>query len=885
MSSARILIVEDDRVVARDIAQQMSRCGHVVIGSVATGEEAITLAARERPDLVLMDVRLEGELDGIDTARHLHESLNLPVVFLTAYADEETVQRATVTEPFGYVLKPFDDLQLRTVVEMALYKHDAERRLRESEQRYAVTLDSIGDGVIATDFKGEITLMNPVAESLTEWSRSDAAGKPLEAVLRLFDEDAAAPLGFDVAAVLREGGVIKFPPRTALVGRAGRMVPVENRGTPIVNDAGEVIGMVFVIRDATESRRAAQAEILRETNERLGGAMRGSNVGVWAIDLSGDDGRELSLKCWNILAWLGYTEGPVAPGLDRAMEGVHPEDRERLRAALWQCTSEPAVCAPFGIEHRVRHRDGTYRWVLTRGASKQIANGRLARVCGTMVDITDLKFAEVALRASEERFRGTFENAAVGITHCDRHGRFLIVNQRYCDIVGYSRDELLSMTFMDVTEKSSVSGSVAQFKKLLDNAFSHYTEEKILVRKDGSRVWVNVCVSMQRDANQQVQHSIAILQDISERKALEETVLIARDEAESANRAKDQFLANISHELRTPLNCILGYAQLLRRDDDLTIRQKSQVSLIEQSGSHLLTLINDLLDFARIGAGRFDLEPNDVLLAPFLEMLTDMVSVRAREKGLALHCAVASDLPAVVRIDEKRLRQVLLNLLSNAVKFTDAGEVKFSVEMREGNVLRFEVADTGLGIKPDHLERIFQPFEQAGDSERRSAGIGLGLSISQHLACLMGSAIRAESEYARGSRFWFDLLVEQPLREPSARDDAGHWRVSREEGLALVRCDGVYAVGAHDSACPLRVGSSPSHAEALVPFVLPPRASMEVLHNLALRGSMREVIRHTESLRASDARYEDLADTVCRLAENFESRELLSLIEKHLNGC
>lgn len=882
MSSARILIVEDDRVVARDIAQQMTRCGHVVIGCVTTGEDAITVAAKEKPSLVLMDVRLEGDLDGIDTARQLRESHGLPIVFLTAYADEETVRRATVTEPFGYVLKPFDDLQLRTVVEMALYKHDAERRLRESEQRYAVTLDSIGDGVIATDFMGHITLINPVAEALTEWSREDAVGQPLEKVFRLIDEDTNAPMEFDVSVSLGEDGFVSFPPKTMLVGRAGRMVSVENRGTPIVNDSGSVIGMVLVVRDATASRQAAEAEILRETNDRLDGAMRGSKVGVWAIELAGEEGRDLSLKCWNILAWLGYTEADAAPDLARVREVIHPEDWERLRDAFWRCSQEPGGL--FGIEHRVRHRDGSWRWVLTRGAGPRFSCDPVTRVSGTMVDITDLKRAELALRTSEERFRGTFENAAVGIVHCDQSGRFLRVNQRYCDIVGYSREALLSMTFMDVTATDSVPEAVNQFKKLLNNDFSHYTEEKINVRRDGSRVWVSVTVSLQRDSSGQFQHSIAIIQDISARKALEETVRVARDEAELANKAKDQFLANISHELRTPLNCILGYTQVLRRDDNLSVRQKSHVSLIEQSGSHLVTLINDLLDFARVGAGRIDLEQNDVPLQPFLEMLGEMVSVRAGEKGLAQICAVAPNLPAVIRVDEKRLRQVLLNLLSNAVEFTDVGQVAFSVKLVRSNLLRFEVKDTGIGIRHDQLERIFQPFEQVGDSERRGAGLGLGLSISQHLARLMGSDIRVESEHGRGSRFWFDLAVERPAHEPSVRDDAGDRQASRDECLMFAGHDGAHPAIEQVVEHSRRIGATPSDAEAVSSFVLPPRASMEVLHDLARRGSMREVIRQVESLRASDTRYTEFASRVRNLAESFESRGLLALIEKHLNG-
>jgi PAS domain S-box-containing protein len=737
--AARILIVEDDRVVARDIAQQMLRCGHSVTGCVATGEEALALAARDKPSLVLMDIRLEGALDGIDAARQLRAVHDVPVVFLTAYADEDTVRRATLTEPFGYVLKPFDDLQLRTVVDMALYKHDAERRMRESEQRYAVTLASIGDGVIATDTDGCITLMNPVAGKLTGWSCEAAAGRPLADVLSLVDEETGIPVAISVTSALLTGGNVLFPARTQLVDRGGRVTPVESRSSPIVSDSGSVRGMVFAIRDATESRRASQAEILRETNERLGVAMCGSKVGVWDVEIPASRVRAPRFQCWNIAAWLGYAQGDAAPDSGRVLEVVHGDDRARLRRAFARCAARPG--SGFEIEHRVRNRDGAYRWVLTRGTSTPLAAHGGTRISGTAADIT-------------------------------------------------------------------------------------------------------------------------------ERKALEETVRVARDDAETANRAKDQFLANISHELRTPLNCILGYSQILRHDTSLAERPKSHVALIEQSGSHLLTLITDLLDFARVGAGRVPLDIGDVLLAPFVETLSDMVCLRAREKGLEQTCALAPDTPSVIRADEKRLRQVLLNLLSNAVKFTDVGSVQFSVGMARSNVLRFEVRDTGIGIRTDQLERVFQPFEQAGDSERRQAGLGLGLSISQHLAKRMGSAIHVESVLGRGSRFWLDFTVEaQAQCSPATYSSHEH---SDAEGSVAPEC--------------VQSGNAPPVGSPEL-LALPSRANMEVLHALALRGSMSDVVRHVQSLNEGPEgrRYGVFTEQVRALARNFESRQLLALIEKHLN--
>jgi signal transduction histidine kinase/ActR/RegA family two-component response regulator len=231
----------------------------------------------------------------------------------------------------------------------------------------------------------------------------------------------------------------------------------------------------------------------------------------------------------------------------------------------------------------------------------------------------------------------------------------------------------------------------------------------------------------------------------------------ARRLAEAANRAKGEFLANLSHELRTPLNGILGYAQILARDSSLNVRQQDGVSVIKESGEHLLTLIDDTLDFAKVEAGRLRMQIRDVFLVGTLETIRKIIGVKAEEHGLAFNCVVSIVEPSGVRADERRLRQVILNLLSNAVKFTDEGSVTLAITQGGGGTVRFEVSDTGIGIDEQYHEKIFLPFEQASGAERRGGGTGLGLAITRQFVRAMGGEIHVESEVGRGSRFWFEL--------------------------------------------------------------------------------------------------------------------------------
>ncbi|MDZ8051883.1 MAG: ATP-binding protein [Aulosira sp. ZfuVER01] len=238
--------------------------------------------------------------------------------------------------------------------------------------------------------------------------------------------------------------------------------------------------------------------------------------------------------------------------------------------------------------------------------------------------------------------------------------------------------------------------------------------------------------------------------------------------ADRANRAKSEFLANMSHELRTPLNGILGYAQILQRDRSLTTKQQDGLRIIHQCGSHLLTLITDILDLSKIEAAKMELYNHDFHFPSFLQSVVEICRIRADQKGISFIYQPTSDLPVGICADEKRLRQVLINLLGNAIKFTEKGGIKFNVSCVDDSQqitkrIRFQITDTGIGMSQEQVDKIFLPFEQVGDTKKQSEGTGLGLAISQKIIRLMGSKIEVKSELGQGSNFWIDLDLQESV--------------------------------------------------------------------------------------------------------------------------
>ncbi len=386
-------------------------------------------------------------------------------------------------------------------------------------------------------------------------------------------------------------------------------------------------------------------------------------------------------------------------------------------------------------------------------------------------DVTQRMLAQQALARSEVLFRAVFENAAAGMAliTLDRH--FLQVNGQLCEFLGYGKQELRGRAVQDFTHPDDLSEDEELLTSLLDGRIDFYFREKRYLAKGGRVVWGSAHVALLRDDEDRPENIVAVILDVTKRKALEEKFMAAKDLAESANRAKSEFLATMSHEIRTPLNGIQGMLQLLGCSN-LAGQDKEYVEIAIRSSRHLSRLLSDILDLSRIEFGRLDLKPETFDLADLMESIRDIFEQEAKRKGVRLDLFCCPDLPQHLVGDVGRIRQVLFNLVGNAVKFTDKGEVSLGVyPLPEADPdkarLLIEVSDTGVGIEESMQERVFEAFTQAdGSFTRRYEGVGLGLKIVRRLVDLMGGEVILESQVGEGTTVLCCLSLAREGAEP-----------------------------------------------------------------------------------------------------------------------
>lgn len=417
------------------------------------------------------------------------------------------------------------------------------------------------------------------------------------------------------------------------------------------------------------------------------------------------------------------------------------------------------------------------------GRTRRIEAAVRERTAALEAEVHERESAQAALRDSEQRFRNILNTVPIGVIYTDLDGSVRQTNPRFCELTGYSDEELLLMTSPQYTHPDDAAQDAELSGRLVRGDIPMYRCEKRYVTKGGSTLWVQETVTLLRDERGQARRIVGVVEDISEHLRLHEAEK-ARDLAEAANRAKSDFLSRMSHELRTPLNAMLGFAQLLEIDrrHPLSPDQRPWVAQIQQAGWHLLEMINDVLDLSRIESGNIKLKLEPVSLPDVLAASIAMVATEAQRRAIRITTDLAEGTGVVIG-DATRVKQVLTNLLTNAVKYnTDAGRIHVAARVRDAGAVELAVTDTGLGMTPQQLAELFQPFNRLGRERSAQEGTGIGLVISQRLAELMGGSLRARSIAGEGSSFVLSLpravdsdTVPSDL-DALAADDPGYHR-------------------------------------------------------------------------------------------------------------
>jgi two-component system, chemotaxis family, CheB/CheR fusion protein len=605
------------------------------------------------------------------------------------------------------------------------------------------------DGVLLCDADGRIREVNDALCTMTGYGREELVGAtppypfwPHEHVEEIAKRwRAVADQGrhnFDATLRRKDGECFAVTISAA--------ASIAEDGTPV---------HAAVVRDGTE--RAANEERLRACQERLLLTAEAAAGVVFDWDLRADRIE----RSPGLAELLGFRHDEADPGHQWWLGRIHPQDLPRFTATVGRVREERSG-RHYSVEYRVRHKDGTYRWIQSRAVALRDDQGRAYRLVGSHADISDRRRAEDSLRA-------LFEQSTAGIAQLDPTGRFVLANQWFCDFVGYSHEELLTVRMQEITHPDDLSHDLEVLERAKSDGRS-YQVEKRYVRKDGAHVWASVSSNVVRDAEGRTQAIFGIITDITERKGAEARERAAREETERASRAKDDFLAVLSHELRTPLTPVLTTVQMMERDASLTPEQRESVEMVRRNVELEARLIDDLLDLTRISRGKLELffAPTDVHRK--VRHVAGICDSDLRSKHVALNLELNAPRHHV-RADAARLQQVLWNLLKNAVKFTpQGGSITVRTQEAGSGRIRIEVSDTGCGIAPAVLPGIFDAFVQGGRAvTRRHGGLGLGLAISRKLVEMHGGTLEAFSGGVdKGSTFTLEL----PVTATAAREES-----------------------------------------------------------------------------------------------------------------
>ena len=656
--------------------------------------------------------------------------------------------------------------------------------LNDSTQKLTVTLNSIGEAVIATDAQARVTLLNPIAQNMTGWTQAQAQGRPVSEIFHIINKVDRHIATIPVARVLAHGIIQGLANHTVLIARDGREFDIADSCAPVRDLQGEVIGTVLVFRNVTAEHAAQQT--LRDSAARVQTILNTVGDGIVTLHALGGTIESANPAIEKMFGYstaelTGKSFGFLVPELDHDQPHV---PLEHYRA------SPEARALGQGREVMGFRKDGSF-FPLEIAVSEMTLGGQLY-FTGILREISARKQAEEALREAGALQNAIFCSANFSCIATDAHGVIQIFNVGAERMLGYTAAEMVNqVTPADISDPEEVIARAMALAAELDTNITPGYEalaykasrgmediyELSYIRKDGTRLPAVVSVSALRSDDHTLIGYLLIGTDNTARKLAEAErfqldkalqikhieLEVARSIADKANMAKSEFLSSMSHELRSPLNAILGFAQLMESGvPPPTTTQKASIEQILKAGWYLLELINEILDLALIESGKLSMSMEPVSLQEVLRDCQTMIEPQARRRGIQMRFPNFKA-PCFVQADRTRVKQVFVNLLTNAIKYNrQDGSVDVTFRPAGKTRMHISVRDTGEGLSTKKLAQLFEPFNRLGQEDSDEEGTGIGLVVSKRLVELMNGSIGAHSTVGVGSDFWIELNLADP---------------------------------------------------------------------------------------------------------------------------